>query len=164
MDVPAGLALSEEDIQQALDLRAPGKNSYTTARQEKDHAEIYSGVFEGQTTGAPISIIIMNHDADSTKYEPIKNILRPGHANFTYLQKYGIYDAHGGGRASARETVCRVAAGAVAKKILDAFSIRIGAHLVSVGDIHASPQHEDIDVLKKSTLKKSGFLCGCDCC
>src|SRR3990167_4165981 len=113
---PAGVDLSEEEINHALSLRAPGRNSHVSARQEKDEAKIYSGVFEGKTTGAPISIIIFNKDADSSKYGTIKNNFRPGHAHFTYLNKYGIYDYRGGGRASARETVCRVAAGAGARK------------------------------------------------
>ena len=135
---PAGLALSAEDINQELSRRAPGKNDYTTPRQEKDQAEIYSGIFEGKTTGAPILLIIFNKDADSSAYEPIKNLLRPGHANFTYLEKYGIYDHRGGGRASARETACRVAAGAVAKKLLKHFLIDICAYLGGLSDIKAT--------------------------
>jgi len=132
---PAGLEISEEEINEALARRAPGKNTFVTPRAEKDHAAIYSGVFEGKTTGAPISIIIFNHDADSSKYEAIKNQLRPGHANFTYLEKYGVFDYRGGGRASARETACRVAAGAVAKKLLKHFSIQAIAFLNSVAEV-----------------------------
>ena len=101
---PAGLEISTDDINLALARRAPGKNFYTSPRSETDLAEIYSGVFEGITTGAPISIIIYNKDADSSKYEPIKDLLRPGHANFTYHKKYGVFDYRGGGRSSARET------------------------------------------------------------
>lgn len=148
---PAGVTLSEDDINEALSFRAPGKNAYTSPRQEKDHAEIYSGAFEGKTTGAPISIIIMNHDADSSKYESMKLLLRPGHANFTYLNKYGIYDHRGGGRASARETACRVAAGAVAKKILAHFSIHTFAYLTSVGDVNAKIINDDFVQLKNAT-------------
>src|SRR3990167_860588 len=134
---PAGLAITEAEINQALALRAPGKNEFTTPRKEQDQAEIYSGVFEGKTTGAPISIIIHNKDTDSSKYEPIKNLLRPGHANFTYLEKYGVFDYRGGGRSSARETACRVAAGAVAKKLLAHFNISVCAFMESIGNISA---------------------------
>ena len=154
---PAGLELSEEDINQELLLRVPGKNIYTTPRQEKDHAQIYSGVFEGKTTGAPISIIIMNTDADSTKYEPIKHLLRPGHANFTYINKYGVYDHRGGGRASARETACRVAAGAVAKKMLSYFSIQTCAYLTAVGDVSTIISHSNLEQLKQATYANPIF-------
>lgn len=154
---PAGINLSEKDINSALSLRAPGKNSYTSPRQEKDHAEIYSGVFEGKTTGTPISIIIMNQDADSSKYEPMKHVLRPGHANFTYNSKYGIYDYRGSGRASARETACRVAAGAVAKKMLDVFSINTCAYLTAVGDIHAKVSEQNLIQLHESTYSNPIF-------
>jgi len=155
---PAGITLSEEDINNELAFRTPGRNAYTTSRQEPDQAEIYSGVFEGKTTGTPISIIIKNKDADSSKYEPIKHLLRPGHANFAYLAKYGIYDYRGGGRASARETACRVAAGAVAKKILDLFSIKTCAFLSSVGSIHAAPANlECWNTLKENTLSNPIF-------
>ena len=115
---PAGLALCTSDLEEEMRLRAPGQTPWTTPRIEPDTIEILSGVFEGMTTGTPISIIIHNRDVDSSKYDPIKNLIRPGHAQFTYLEKYGYYDYRGGGRASARETACRVAAGAIAKKIL----------------------------------------------
>src|SRR5262245_22772112 len=108
---PAGVVISEQEINEALSLRAPGNSPYTSPRKESDQAEILSGVFEGKTTGTPICIIIPNRDVNSSAYENLKDILRPGHANFTYLQKYGIFDYRGGGRASARETVGRVAAG-----------------------------------------------------
>lgn len=133
---PAGLAISESEINEALGKRAPGQSPYTSPRKERDQAEIYSGIFEGITTGAPISIIIHNHDAKSSSYEPIKNLLRPGHANFTYLEKYGVFDYRGGGRASARETACRVAAGAVAKKLLQHEGIHVTAYLDSIAGIH----------------------------
>ena len=131
---PAGIKISAHDINLALEKRAPGKNKYTSPRIEPDLADIYSGVFNGVTTAAPISIIIENKDADSSKYEPIKDLLRPGHANYTYMEKYGVFDYRGGGRASARETACRVAAGAVAQKILDKYEIQVLAKLYSVGD------------------------------
>lgn len=136
---PAGLPLKDEDINLALKKRAPGKNPYVSPRKEPDYAEIYSGLFEGRTTGSPISIVIFNQDHDSAAYEPNKHLLRPGHANFTYLQKYGAFDYRGGGRASARETACRVAAGAVAKKILKEIDIEIVAYVCEIGGISTSP-------------------------
>lgn len=126
---PSGLPITEEEINLALAKRAPGKNPLTSPRKEPDCAEILSGVFEGITTGAPISIIIYNCDADSSKYESTKHLLKPGHANFTYLEKYGIFDYRGGGRSSARETACRVAAGAIAKKFIESQGIKISAQL-----------------------------------
>ncbi|WP_044882450.1 chorismate synthase [Neochlamydia sp. EPS4] len=134
---PAGLLLQEEDINQALALRAPGHSIYTSPRQESDRCQILSGVFDGKTTGTPISIFIRNRDVDSSKYEPIQNLLRPGHANFTYLEKYGLFDYRGGGRSSARETACRVAAGAVAKKLLKHYDIQVIAYLLQVANIAA---------------------------
>ena len=118
---PAGLEISEEEINVELRKRRPGHSTYTSARTESDVVEIYSGLYEGKTTGAPISLLIPNRDADVSSYDTLKEIFRPGHANFTYLKKYGIFDPRGGGRASARETVCRVAAGAIAKKRGGAF-------------------------------------------
>lgn len=147
---PAGLSLNTEEIDEVLAARAPGKTPYTSPRKEEDRVEILSGVFEGKTTGAPISLLIKNSDADSSKYEPIKDQLRPGHANFTYLEKYGAFDYRGGGRASARETVCRVAAGAVAKKLLAHHGIEVTAYLQQVGDVVAQPQ---------SLSRKSPIFC-----
>lgn len=154
---PAGLALTEEDIQQALNQRAPGMNPYTSPRLEKDIAEIYSGVFEGVTTGTPISIIIHNKDADSSQYETMKNVLRPGHANFTYLEKYGVFDYRGGGRSSARETACRVAAGAIAKKLLHTKGIQFITHLCTMGDIKA-PRSEDFKFILEQSTKSPLFV------
>ena len=119
---PAGIEISEAEIASELLLRAPGQSKFTSARQEIDLPEILSGIFEGKTTGAPINMLISNSDARSADYSNLKEVLRPGHANYTYLEKYGIFDYRGGGRASARETAARVAAGAVAKKILQKFS------------------------------------------
>lgn len=132
---PAGINITAEEINKALSLRAPGKNQYTSPRLEKDKAEIVSGVFENTTTGTPVTILIKNKDHDSSKYEPIKNLLRPGHANYTYLEKYGIFDYKGGGRASARETAVRVAAGVLAQKILDLYNIKILSYINSVYNI-----------------------------
>jgi chorismate synthase len=157
---PAGIQISDEDINQELCIRSPGRNQLVSPRKEQDHAEIYSGTFEGITTGAPISILIMNQDADSTKYESIKHLLRPGHANFSYLSKYGIFDYRGGGRASARETACRVAAGAVAKKLLHFLEIKIFSYLYSVKDIQC-PEFlittENFSTLKKETQNSELF-------
>ena len=116
--VPPKIELSEEDLQYWLDRRRPGRSRYTTQRQEADLVKIVSGVFEGYTTGTPIGLIICNEDQRSRDYSEIKNKLRPAHADYTYWAKYGIRDYRGGGRASARETAMRVAAGAVARKIL----------------------------------------------
>jgi chorismate synthase len=156
---PAGLPITDEEVNASLRLRAGGKTPYVTSRNEKDEAAIYSGVFEGKTTGAPLSIIIFNHDADSSKYEPIKNLLRPGHANFTYLEKYGIFDYRGGGRSSARETACRVAAGAVAKKLLAHFGIQVTSYIKVIGGVEAPEvsYHSPSD-LQKAT-EESPIFC-----
>ena len=116
--VPSNIELSEKDIQPYLDLRKPGQSKYTTQRKEDDKVEILSGVFEGKTTGHPISLIIYNNDQRSKDYSEIKDKFRPGHADYTYWKKYGIRDYRGGGRSSARETAMRVAAGAVARKVI----------------------------------------------
>jgi chorismate synthase len=151
---PAGLPFDENDLQVELKKRSPGQSPYTTPRQEIDQGEILSGVFEGKTTGAPICIIVRNRDADSSQYEPIKDLLRPGHANYTYLEKYGIFDYRGGGRSSARETIGRVAAGAVAKKLLKHYDIEIVAYIKQIGSIEASiDENQDILQLQQATLK-----------
>jgi chorismate synthase len=129
---PPLISLVEEDIQPFLDRRKPGQSRFTTQRQESDTVKILSGVFEGKTTGTPISLIIYNEDQRSKDYGDIKDKYRPGHADYTYMQKYGIRDYRGGGRSSARETAMRVAAGAIAQKILGD-SIKIRAALVQVG-------------------------------
>ena len=116
---PPNIPLSVKDIQKDMDRRRPGKSKFTSQRKESDKVEILSGVFKGRTTGTPISMIIYNEDAKSRDYETIKNKFRPGHADYTYFLKYGIRDYRGGGRQSARETASRVAAGAIAKKVLE---------------------------------------------
>ena len=118
---PPRISLGEKDIQVEMDRRRPGKSKFTSQRKESDRVRIMSGVFQGKTTGTPISIIINNEDARSRDYETIKDKFRPGHADYTYFKKYGIRDYRGGGRQSARETACRVAAGAVAKIVLKSF-------------------------------------------
>jgi chorismate synthase len=154
---PAGLEINESDINAALALRAPGKNPYTSPRTETDKAEILSGVFEGQTTGAPICILIPNRDADSSKYEPIKDLLRPGHANYTYLEKYGIFDHRGGGRSSARETACRVAAGAIAQKLLQHYKIQLIAYIKQIGSIEAKIEPHSLDQIRSMTYESPLF-------
>jgi len=148
---PAGLLLDESDIQEELNRRRPGQSDVTTQRKEEDRAEILSGVFSGRTTGAPISILIKNRDVDSSKYEKLRNTPRPGHADLTYEMKYGFRDWRGGGRASARETAGRVAAGAVAKKILALHGIEILGHVVELGGIRAKPV--DIEDIRENTEK-----------
>lgn len=148
---PAGLALSEEIINQALIKRRPGSHSLVSPRREEDRAEIYSGIFEGYTTGAPISIVIFNKDADSSPYDATRHLLRPGHANYPYLEKYGIFDHRGGGRASARETACRVAAGAVANEILKQQGVEICAFVQEIGGITCSIDEEPLSFLQEKT-------------
>lgn len=134
--VKPGLELSSEDIQKELDRRRPGYSAVSSPRKEPDKVEIFSGLFKGRTTGAPISLMIKNQDVDSTKYERMKELFRPGHADFTYQHKYqGFHDYRGGGRASGRETAARVAAGAIAKKILAKKGITITAYVKQVGPI-----------------------------
>ena len=133
---PPGLALSEADIQPDLDRRRPGQSKYTTQRRESDRVNILSGVFEGRTTGTPIGLAIENEDPKSKDYDDIKNLFRPAHADFTYHHKYGIRDYRGSGRASARETAMRVAAGAIAKKCLGELAgVRVRGHLSAIGEI-----------------------------
>lgn len=130
---PAGLEICKKEIQKELDRRAPGKSPHTSPRKEEDGFSILSGLFEGKTTGAPLAIQLQNKDVDSSKYEPIKELLRPGHANATYLRKYGIFDHRGGGRASARETACRVVAGAIARQLLKKIGVTIQGELIEAG-------------------------------
>ena len=135
--VPSLIELSEEDIQKEMDRRKPGQSSVTTPRKEADQIEILSGVFEGKTTGAPLAILIRNTNQRSKDYSKIKDVFRPGHADYTYQEKYGIRDYRGGGRSSGRETACRVAAGAVAKKVLKGLGISIISYTKAVAGIEA---------------------------
>ncbi len=133
---PPGLALSEADIQPELDRRKPGKSRHVTQRREADEVKILSGVYEGKTTGTPIGLLIENTDQRSQDYSKIADRFRPGHADYTYQQKYGLRDARGGGRASARETALRVAAGAIAKKWLHTrFGVVVRGYLAQLGPI-----------------------------
>lgn len=149
---PPGLALTEADLQSDLERRRPGRSRHTTARRELDKVRILSGVFEGVTTGTPIGLLIENTDQRSKDYGDIKDLFRPGHADYTYQQKYGIRDYRGGGRSSARETAMRVAAGAVAKKYLkQEFGIEIQGYLSQLGPICA----EEIDLQQ---IEKNDFF------
>lgn len=141
---PAGIPLSEEDIQKELDRRKPGSNPYGTKRNESDSAVILSGVFEGKTTGTPITIVVYNADHHSSDYSSIADKFRPGHADYGFHSKYGFRDYRGGGRSSGRETLCRVAAGAVAKKILAELGIEICAYTVSIGPVSIDRNNMDI--------------------
>lgn len=154
---PAGLKIEESEINAALALRAPGRNLYTSPRAEADKVEILSGLFEGKTTGAPICIVIPNQDADSSRYEPIKDLLRPGHANYTYLEKYEVFDYRGGGRSSARETAARVAAGAVAKKILEHCEIQLLAYIKQIGTVVAAVEANDAELIRTLTYQSPVF-------
>lgn len=141
---PAGIPLCDEDIQKEMDRRKPGSTSFGTKRNEEDLVEILSGVFEGKTTGTPISMIVFNKDHRSADYSTISNCYRPGHADYTFGEKYGIRDYRGGGRSSARETLSRVAAGAVAKKILGEIGVSVEAYAYSIGDIIIDKSNLDI--------------------
>lgn len=131
--VPAGLKISKEDIQHELNRRKPGQNIYSTPRKEDDEVEILSGIFEGVSTGTPIGLFVRNKNQKSKDYANVATVFRPGHADFTYYKKYGLRDYRGGGRSSARETVARVAAGAVAKKLLSHFGICVKSGICAIG-------------------------------
>ncbi|MBN2365555.1 MAG: chorismate synthase [Calditrichaeota bacterium] len=133
-----GLEIDAEFVQEQLNRRRPGQSDIVTTRKEEDRAEIISGIFEGRTTGTPLCILIRNQDQRSRDYSHLQHILRPGHASFTFLKKYGVFDFRGGGRASGRETATRVAAGAVARQLLKDKNIEIFAHTKQIGDIIAT--------------------------
>jgi len=150
---PPGLALEEKDLQVDLDRRKPGQSRFTTQRKEADAVQILSGVFEGKTTGTPIALVIQNTDQKSKDYSNIMNTFRPGHADYTYEQKYGIRDYRGGGRSSARETAMRVAAGGIAKKYLrDHFGIEIRGYLSQLGEFQIAEFDWD-------QVEKNPFFC-----
>lgn len=136
--VKPGIEISIDEIQAEMDRRRPGQSSVTTPRSESDTVHILSGMFEGRTTGAPIAMVVYNRDQDSSKYEGIRELFRPGHADFTYYKKYGLRDHRGGGRSSGRETAGRVACGAIARKILADRGVRIVAHSVEIAGISAT--------------------------
>ena len=156
--VPPGIKLTPEDIQHDLNKRKPGSSKFVTQRKEKDIVRISSGVFEGKTTGTPIALLIKNEDQKTKDYQDIKDIYRPSHADYTYQEKYRIRDYRGGGRSSARETAMRVAAGAVAKKVL---SKVIGKKVEIIGSVIQLGMHK-IDKKKwnKNNISKNHFFCG----
>ena len=149
---PAGLSLCEEDIQIFLDRRKPGQSAFTTQRNEGDHVEILSGVFEGKTTGTPISMIVRNKEQRSKDYSEIANYYRPGHADYTFDEKFGFRDYRGGGRSSGRETIGRVAAGAIASKILNQLGISITTYSKSIGNVEIDYNKFDKDNILNDTL------------
>jgi chorismate synthase len=156
---PAGLELDDADIQGVLDRRKPSSGAASTTRREKDRVEILSGVFEGKTTGTPISLLIRNTDARLSNYNDLKDVFRPGHGDFTYFKKYGIRDWRGGGRASGRETGARVAAGAVAQKMITAVGMEVIAYTKSIGGIEIDSavllQNRDL----KATVLQNALYC-----
>jgi chorismate synthase len=149
--VMPGLPLCEEEIQIQMDRRKPGQSSITTPRSEPDKVHILSGIFEGQTTGTPLLLILYNEDARPQAYSDIQDMFRPGHADFTYLKKYGIRDHRGSGRASGRETAARVAAGAVARKILAQRGVHITAYTTQIGPIKC--RDRDLSVIEKNPVR-----------
>ena len=149
---PAGLPLAEEDIQHYLDRRKPGQSRFTTKRSESDSVEILSGLFEGKTTGTPISLIVRNQDQHSKDYSEIASYYRPGHADYTFDEKYGFRDYRGGGRSSGRETIGRVAAGAVAAKLLERLNISVTAYTKSIGPVSVRPERFDLAECSRNKL------------
>lgn len=148
---PAGLSLCEEDIQKFLDRRKPGSSQFTTQRKEADSVEILSGIFEGRTTGTPLSLLVRNTSQRSADYSEIASYYRPGHADYTFDMKYGFRDYRGGGRSSGRETIGRVAAGAIASKILEELGITVTAYTESIGPISINPDHFDMEEARRNS-------------
>lgn len=149
---PAGLSLCEDDIQCFLNRRKPGQSKYSTPRNEDDKVEILSGVFEGKTTGTPISMVVMNKTQRSTDYSDIAEYYRPGHADYTFDEKYGFRDYRGGGRSSGRETIGRVAAGAIASKLLSELGINVLAYSKAIGGIEINYDNFDSDYIMNNPL------------
>ena len=149
---PAGLSLDRENIQEYLNRRRPGQSRFSTQRQEGDHVEILSGVFDGKTTGTPISLMVRNEDQRSKDYGNIKDCYRPGHADYTFNRKYGFRDYRGGGRSSGRETIGRVAAGAVACLLLKELGIEVKAYTKSIGDITIPEYEYNYSQIKENSL------------
>lgn len=145
---PAGLDIALSFIQHELDRRRPGQSKITTQRKEKDTVRVLSGMFEGKTTGTPLTLVIDNEDAKSKDYSHIAHTYRPSHADYTYQKKYGIRDYRGGGRSSARETAARVAAGAIAKKFLSRYGVEIKAYVSQVGPVKLDKPYTDLDLEK----------------
>jgi len=149
---PAGLPLNEDDIQNFLNRRKPGQSKYSTARNEDDTVEILSGIFEGKTTGTPISMVVMNKTQRSSDYSDIAEYYRPGHADYTFDEKYGFRDYRGGGRSSGRETIGRVAAGAIASKLLTELGINVTAYSKAIGGIEINYDNFDKEFIMNNSL------------
>lgn len=149
---PAGLPLCEQDIQQYLDRRKPGQSKFTTQRNEADTVEILSGIFEGKTSGTPISLLVHNQDQHSGDYSEIASYYRPGHADYCFDSKYGFRDYRGGGRSSGRETIGRVAGGAIAAKILEQMGITFVTYSKSIGPVTINPERFDASVISQNKL------------
>ena len=145
---PAGLEIDMEFIQSELDRRKPGQSKITTQRNESDQVEFLSGIFEGKTQGTPIGFIVRNKDQHSTDYNDLKDVFRPSHADYTYIQKYGSRDHRGGGRSSARETIARVVGGAVAKLLLKQAGVQVNAFVSRVGEIELEKWYQELDLSK----------------
>ena len=145
---PAGLTIDIDFVQSELDRRKPGQSKITTQRKESDSVEFFSGIFEGQTTGTPIGFLVRNQDQHSNDYNNLKDVFRPSHADFTYIQKYGVRDHRGGGRSSARETIARVVGGAIAKQLLLQLNISIQAYVSSVGTITLEKTYQELDLTR----------------
>ena len=167
---PAGLSLCAEDIQLYLNRRKPGQSKFATPRKEADAVEILSGVFEGKTTGTPIALLVRNTSQRSSDYSEIASYYRPGHADFTFDAKYGFRDYRGGGRSSGRETIGRVAAGAIACKILQELGITVCAYTKAIGPVEASMEQFDPDAIlttptampdRKASKEAEAYLSGC---
>lgn len=167
---PAGLPLEEKDIQKYLDRRKPGQSKISTPRKEADQVEILSGVFDGKTTGTPISMLVPNTSQKSGDYSEIASYYRPGHADYTFDQKYGFRDYRGGGRSSGRETIGRVAAGAIAAKILENLGVKVMAYTKSIGDIEMDESRFDSQAVletptampdREASARAEGYLAQC---
>jgi chorismate synthase len=155
---PPGLELTEDDLQREVERRRSGTSRYTSQRREPDAVRILSGVFEGRTTGTPIGLLVANEDQRSYDYEKIKDRFRPGHADYTYQHKHGFRDYRGGGRSSARETVMRVAAGAIARKYLgERLGVRIHGYLAQMGELRLEPVDlDEVDRIRFSARTRRG--------
>ncbi len=150
---PAGLELNERDIQLDLNKRRPGQSPYCTPRDESDKVQVLSGIFENKTTGTPISLMVTNKDQRSRDYSEIMNVYRPGHADYAYDEKYGFRDYRGGGRSSGRETIGRVAAGAIAKKILQELGVSIVTYAAGIGPVKVNMDNFDADEIYNNPLR-----------
>lgn len=148
---PAGLELSKEDIQKELDKRRPGTSKVTTSRGEKDEVKVLSGIFEGKTDGTPIAAVVYNQDVDSSSYLPLRHKPRPGHGDYGWESRYGVYDYRGGGRGSGRATIGHVIGGTVAKKLLNTLDIKVISHVTKIGDIEA--REMELEEIEKNVEK-----------